>query len=72
MSEGSTIVDGVLTARGENVAIVAMALSSHIRIQILNFIKKKEVDIQQITEPTKQSKANAYTQIRILEGGQVW
>ncbi len=59
--------DGVLTVEGENVAKVAMALSSPTRIQILNFIKQKEVDMQEVAELIKQSKANASAQMRILE-----
>ncbi|HRR55178.1 MAG TPA: hypothetical protein P5290_07515, partial [Candidatus Methanomethylicus sp.] len=56
-------VDGVLTIEGENVAKVAMALSSPTRIQILNFIKQKEVDMQEVAELIKQSKANASAQM---------
>lgn len=66
-SSGS-INDGVIVIKGDNVANVAMALSSPTRIQILNFIKGKEVDMQQIAELIKQSKANASAQMRILEG----
>lgn len=62
------INEGVLVIKGENVANVAMALSSPTRIQILNYIKGKEVDMQQIAELIKQSKANASAQMRILEG----
>jgi predicted transcriptional regulator len=65
--ESSTVVDGVLTVKGQNVANVAMALSSSTRIQILNFIKEKEVDMQEVAELIKQSKANASAQMRILE-----
>ncbi|MDH7556084.1 MAG: ArsR/SmtB family transcription factor [Candidatus Methanosuratincola sp.] len=57
----------ILTVEGENIAKVAMALSSPTRIQILNFIKYKEVDMQEIAELIKQSKANASAQMRILE-----
>ncbi|MGC8936495.1 MAG: ArsR/SmtB family transcription factor [Candidatus Methanomethylicaceae archaeon] len=64
----SSINDGVIVIKGENVANVAMALSSPTRIQILNYIKGKEVDMQQIAELIKQSKANASAQMRILEG----
>jgi len=69
MSEEIAIgtVDGVLTVEGKNVAKVAMALSSPTRIQILNFIKQKEVDMQEVAELIKQSKANASAQMRILE-----
>lgn len=66
-SSGS-INDGIIVIKGDNVANVAMALSSPTRIQILNFIKGKEVDMQQIAELIKQSKANASAQMRILEG----
>ncbi len=66
-SSGS-INDGIIIIKGDNVANVAMALSSTTRIQILNFIKGKEVDMQQIAELIKQSKANASAQMRILEG----
>jgi predicted transcriptional regulator len=59
--------DGVLTVEGEKVSKVAMALSSPTRIQILNFIKAKEVDMQEVAELIKQSKANASAQMRILE-----
>lgn len=57
----------ILTVEGEDIAKVAMALSSPTRIQILNFIKYKEVDMQEIAELIKQSKANASAQMRILE-----
>ncbi|MGQ9760002.1 MAG: ArsR/SmtB family transcription factor [Candidatus Methanomethylicaceae archaeon] len=60
--------DGVIVVKGDEVAKVAMALSSITRIHILNFIKGKEVDMQQIAELIKQSKANASAQMRILEG----
>jgi predicted transcriptional regulator len=66
-SESGAIVEGVLTIKGENVANIAMALSSPTRIQILNFIKEKEVDMQEVAELIKQSKANASAQMRILE-----
>ncbi|MEM4644422.1 MAG: ArsR family transcriptional regulator, partial [Candidatus Methanomethylicaceae archaeon] len=66
-SSGS-INEGVIVVKGDNVANVAMALSSPTRIQILNYIKGKEVDMQQIAELIKQSKANASAQMRILEG----
>ncbi|MCS7097873.1 MAG: ArsR family transcriptional regulator [Candidatus Methanomethyliaceae archaeon] len=60
--------DGVLIIRGENnIVNVAMALSSPTRIQILNYVREKEVDMQEIAELIKQSKANASAQIRILE-----
>jgi len=65
--ESAPVVDGVLTIKGDNVANVAMALSSPTRIQILNFIKEKEVDMQEVAEFIKQSKANASAQMRILE-----
>lgn len=65
--ESSAVIDGVLTVKGQNVANVAMALSSSTRIQILNFIKEKEVDMQEVAELIKQSKANASAQMRILE-----
>ncbi len=63
-----SINEGVIVVKGDNVANVAMALSSPTRIQILNYIKGKEVDMQQIAELIKQSKANASAQMRILEG----
>lgn len=63
-SEGET---NVLVVEGENIPKVAMALSSPTRIQILNYIKSREVDMQQIAELIKQSKANASAQMRILE-----
>lgn len=66
-SESSAVIDGILTVKGQNVANVAMALSSSTRIQILNFIKEKEVDMQEVAELIKQSKANASAQMRILE-----
>ena len=66
-SSGS-INEGVIVVKGDGVANVAMALSSPTRIQILNYIKGKEVDMQQIAELIKQSKANASAQMRILEG----
>ncbi|MCX8182451.1 MAG: ArsR family transcriptional regulator [Candidatus Methanomethyliaceae archaeon] len=66
-SSGS-INEGIIVVKGDNVANVAMALSSPTRIQILNYIKGKEVDMQQIAELIKQSKANASAQMRILEG----
>ncbi|MDI9609672.1 MAG: helix-turn-helix domain-containing protein [Candidatus Verstraetearchaeota archaeon] len=59
--------ENILTVEGENIAKVAMALSSPTRIQILNFIKSREVDMQEIAELIKQSKANASAQMRILE-----
>ncbi|MBC7113059.1 MAG: helix-turn-helix transcriptional regulator [Candidatus Methanomethyliales bacterium] len=64
----SSINEGVIVVKGDNVANVAMALSSPTRIQILNYIKGKEVDMQQIAELIRQSKANASAQMRILEG----
>ena len=69
MSQDTVVVsnDGVITVEGENVSKVAMALSSPTRIQILNFIKHKEVDMQEVAELIKQSKANASAQMRILE-----
>ena len=69
MSQDTVVIsnDGVLTVEGENVSKVAMALSSPTRIQILNFIKQKEVDMQEVAELIKQSKANASAQMRILE-----
>jgi len=66
-SESGVVVEGVLTIKGDNVANVAMALSSSTRIQILSFIKEKEVDMQEVAELIKQSKANASAQMRILE-----
>jgi len=66
-SESGAVIEGVLTVKGQNVANVAMALSSSTRIQILNFIKEKEVDMQEVAELIKQSKANASAQMRILE-----
>jgi predicted transcriptional regulator len=63
-----SINEGVIVVKGDNVTNVAMALSSPTRIQILNYIKGKEVDMQQIAELIKQSKANASAQMRILEG----
>jgi len=59
--------EGMLVVKGEDVAKVAMALSSQTRIQILNFIKEKDVDMQEVAELIKQSKANASAQMRILE-----
>jgi predicted transcriptional regulator len=68
MSEKATGTDeGILVVKGEDVAKVAMALSSQTRIQILNFIKEKDVDMQEVAELIKQSKANASAQMRILE-----
>ncbi|MDD1776006.1 MAG: helix-turn-helix domain-containing protein [Candidatus Methanomethylicus sp.] len=69
MSQDTVVVsnDGILTVEGEDVSKVAMALSSPTRIQILNFIKQKEVDMQEVAELIKQSKANASAQMRILE-----
>lgn len=58
----------VLIVRGEdNIVNVAMALSSPTRLQILKYVREKEVDMQEIAELIKQSKANASAQIRILE-----
>ncbi|MDI9644501.1 MAG: helix-turn-helix domain-containing protein [Candidatus Verstraetearchaeota archaeon] len=59
--------ENILTVEGDSIPKVAMALSSPTRIQILNFIKSKEVDMQEIAELIKQSKANASAQMRILE-----
>jgi predicted transcriptional regulator len=68
----SSVADGVLTVRGEELAKVAMALSSHIRVQMLHFIrdeneKGNEVDIKNLAELIKQSRANVSTHMRILE-----
>ena len=52
----SSLAGGVLTVRGKDAAKVAMALSSPIRVQILNFIRGKEADIQEIAGLTKQGR----------------
>jgi predicted transcriptional regulator len=64
--------NGVLIVKGENdIVNVAMALSSPTRIQILNYVRGKEVDMQQIAEFIKQSKANASAQMKILENARL-
>jgi len=68
----SSLADGVLTVRGKDVAKVAMALSSHIRVQMLHFTrdeneKGNEVDIKNLAELIKQSRVNANAHMRILE-----
>ncbi|MEM2742988.1 MAG: ArsR family transcriptional regulator [Candidatus Methanomethylicaceae archaeon] len=66
--KNSKIEDNTLIVKGEeNIVNVAMALSSPTRLQILKFVREKEVDMQEIAELIKQSKANASAQIRILE-----
>jgi len=60
--------NGVMIIKGEsNIVNVAMALSSPTRIQILNYVRGREVDMQQVAEFIKQSKANASAQMKILE-----
>ena len=57
-----------LIVRGEEfVQKVASALSSLTRIKILKFVREKPVNIAEIANIISQSKANASTQIRILE-----
>ncbi len=69
MTQESVVTDkgSSITVRGDDIPKIAMALSSPTRIQILNFIKDKEVDMQQVAELINQSKANASAQMRILE-----
>jgi DNA-binding transcriptional ArsR family regulator len=68
----SSVANGIFTVRGEELGKVAMALSSPMRVQMLHFIrdenkKGNEVDIKNLTELIKQSKANVSAHMRILE-----
>ncbi len=65
---GITEENGVLIVSGDEYILrVASALASSTRLQILRYILEKEVDVGDIAELIKQSKANASAQIKRLE-----
>lgn len=60
--------DGVLIVSGDEYILrVSNALASSTRLQILKYIIENQVDVGEIAELIKQSKANASAQIKRLE-----
>ena len=60
--------NGVLIVSGDEYILrVANALASPTRLQILKYIIENQVDVGEIAELIKQSKANASAQIKRLE-----
>ena len=60
--------DGVLVVSGDEYILrVANALASSTRLQILKHIIENQVDVGEIADLIKQSKANASAQIKRLE-----
>ncbi len=60
--------DGILYVSGDEYILrVANALASPTRLQILRYIIENQVDVGEIADLIKQSKANASAQIKRLE-----
>ena len=56
-----------LVVSDSNVSIVAKALSSKTRWQILKLLKTEKLDVSQIAEKLEQTEANISAQVKILE-----
>ncbi len=56
-----------LVVSDSNVAVIAKALSSETRWQILKLLREKDLDVSQIAESLGQTEANISAQIKILE-----
>jgi len=66
--EGIYVVDRTLHVIGPRyIAMVANALSSETRAKIVDYIKNKPADLEDIARAVGQSKANISSQIRKLE-----
>ncbi|MCE4617656.1 MAG: ArsR family transcriptional regulator [Desulfurococcales archaeon] len=66
--EGIYVKDGVLHVAGfEFIQRVAQALSGETRLRILKMIGETEMDVGQLSDKLKHSKANISSQIRKLE-----
>lgn len=63
----NTKENDVLKVSGDMIVEVASALSSKTRLEILKNVRDKEVDVEELTDIIKQSKANVSAQLRILE-----
>jgi len=60
--------EGVLVVTGDEIAKVASALSSPVRLNILKMVAENtKVDIDALAKKLGKSKANISTQVRILE-----
>lgn len=56
-----------LIVSDKNVTIVAKALSSETRLEILKLLRDKKMDVSRIAETLNQTEANISAQIKILE-----
>ncbi|MEM1798826.1 MAG: metalloregulator ArsR/SmtB family transcription factor, partial [Candidatus Jordarchaeales archaeon] len=56
-----------LVVSDKNVTIVAKALSSETRLEILRLLRDKKMDVSRIAETLNQTEANISAQIKILE-----
>ena len=56
-----------LQVKDEKIPIVAKALSSKTRIQILKMTSEKDIDVSRIAALLNQTEANISAQIKILE-----
>jgi predicted transcriptional regulator len=56
-----------LIVSDSNVALIAKALASETRWQILKLLKARTLDVSQIAESLNQTEANISAQIKILE-----
>ncbi len=66
--EGIYEENGILIVKGiEYIIRVASALASKTRLEILQLVKEKELDIGEIADYIDQSRANASAQIKRLE-----
>ena len=71
-NDGIYEYEDMLIVKGDQfVQKVASALASSTRIKILRYVREKPVNIAEIANLISQSKANASTQIRILENAKL-
>jgi len=57
----------ILRVEGDKIIEIASALSSKTRLEILRIVQNREIDIEELANIIKQSKANTSAQLRILE-----
>ncbi len=56
-----------LVVSDSNVAVIAKALASETRWQILKLLSSQKLDVSQIAEKLNQTEANISAQVKILE-----
>lgn len=60
-----------LTVEGDDLSVVAKALSSETRVKILKMTSKEDIDVSRIAGRLGQTEANISAQIKILENAKL-